>query len=91
MYAEEDMRKKRLAETRNQADNLIYQARKILTEYKDKITEELRVNIENKIKELENAKNSEDINLIEEKIKELSITLSQIGYQFYGKQEGQQI
>jgi molecular chaperone DnaK len=91
MYAEEDMRKKRLAETRNQADNLIYQARKILTEYKDKISEDLRINIENKIKELENAKNSEDINLIEEKIKELSVTLSQIGYQFYGKQEGQQI
>jgi molecular chaperone DnaK len=91
MYAEEDMRKKRLAETRNQADNLIYQARKILTEYKDKISEDLRVNIENKIKELENAKNSEDINLIEEKIKELSVALSQIGYQFYGKQEGQQI
>ncbi len=91
MYAEEDMRKKRLAETRNQADNLIYQARKILTEYKDKISEDLRVNLENKIKELENAKNSEDINLIEEKIKELSVALSQIGYQFYGKQEGQQI
>jgi molecular chaperone DnaK len=91
MYAEEDMRKKRLAETRNQADNLIYQARKILTEYKDKISEDLRVNIENKIKELENAKNSEDINLIEEKIKELSVALSQIGYQFYGKHEGQQI
>jgi molecular chaperone DnaK len=91
MYAEEDMRKKRLAETRNQADNLVYQARKILTEYKDKISEDLRVNIENKIKELENAKNSEDINLIEEKIKELSVVLSQIGYQFYGKQEGQQI
>jgi molecular chaperone DnaK len=91
MYAEEDMRKKRLAETRNQADNLIYQARKILTEYKDKISEDLRINIENKIKELENAKNSEDINLIEEKIKELSVALSQIGYQFYGKQEGQQI
>jgi len=91
MYAEEDMRKKRLAETRNQADNLIYQARKILTEYKDKISEDLRVNIENKIKELENTKNSEDINLIEEKIKELSVALSQIGYQFYGKQEGQQI
>ena len=91
MYAEEDMRKKRLAETRNQADNLIYQARKILTEYKDKISEDLRVNIENKIKELENAKNSEDINLIEEKLKELSVALSQIGYQFYGKQEGQQI
>jgi molecular chaperone DnaK len=91
MYAEEDMRKKRLAETRNQADNLIYQARKILTEYKDKISENLKVNIENKIKELENVKNSEDINLIEEKIKELSVALSQVGYQFYGKQEGQQI
>ncbi len=91
MHAEEDMRKKKLAETRNQADNLIYQARKILNEYKDKISEDLRINIENKIRELENAKNGEDINFIEEKIKELSMALSQIGHQFYGKQEGQQI
>ena len=91
MHAEEDMRKKKLAETRNQADNLIYQARKILNEYKDKISEDLRINIENKIRELENAKNGEDINLIEEKIKELSMVLSQIGHQFHGKQEGQQI
>jgi len=85
MYAEEDLKKKRLAETKNQADNLLYQARKILNEYKDKIPEELRMNLENKIKELENVKNSDDLNLIEEKIKELSLTLSQIGHQFYGK------
>jgi len=85
MYAEEDLQKKRLAETKNQADNLLYQARKILNEYKDKIPEELRMNLENKIKELENVKNSDDLNLIEEKIKELSLTLSQIGHQFYGK------
>jgi len=90
MYAEEDAKKKRLAESRNQADNLIYQARKILNEYKDKITDDLRISIENKIKELEEAKNGEDINLIEEKIKELSVALSQIGYQFYGRQEGHQ-
>ncbi len=91
MYAEEDLRKKRLAEAKNQADNLIYQTRKILNEYKDKISEEIRISVENKIKELEEAKNSDNIDLIEQKIKELSSALSQIGYQFYGRQENTQI
>jgi molecular chaperone DnaK len=83
LYAEEDLRKKRLAETKNQAENLIYQARKLLTDYKDKISPELVTSIESKIKELEEAKNSDNVDLIENKIKELTQFISQIGQQFY--------
>jgi len=86
MHAEEDMRKRRLAETKNQADNIIYQTRKILNEYKDKIPDDLREKIEEKIKELEDVKNkSNEAEEIENKIKELSTLVSQIGQQFYGQ------
>ena len=93
MYAQEDLRKKRLAETRNQAENLIYQTNKILQEYKDKIPQDLLNNIENKVKELNEIKNSDNVELIEEKIKEITQLLSQIGLHFYkGPQsEGQSI
>ncbi len=83
MYAAEDLKKKQLAEARNQADNLIYQANKLLQEYKDKISPDLISNIENQIKELYEVKNSNDVAVIEEKIKELTQLLSQIGIQFY--------
>jgi molecular chaperone DnaK len=86
IHAEEDLRRRRLAEAKNQADNIIYQTRKILNEYKDKIPQDLIQKIEEKIKELEDVKDkSNDANEIENKIKELSTMISQIGQQFYGQ------
>lgn len=90
LYAQEDLRKKRLAEARNQADNLIYQANKLIQEYKDKISQDLVNSIENKIKELNEVKNIDNADLIEEKIKELTQLLSQIGVQFYRGDQSQQ-
>jgi len=87
MFAEEDAKKRRLAETKNQADNLIHQSRKLLNEYKDKIDQNLYNQIEEKIKELEKSKETNDINEIENKIKDLANLLSNIGKQFYGQNE----
>ncbi len=83
-YAAQDYQKRKLAETKNQADNLIYQARKLLQEYQDKINPDLKNQIENKIKELEEVKNnSQSYEEIENKIKELNQFLSEIGRSFY--------
>jgi molecular chaperone DnaK len=87
MFAEEDAKKRKLAETKNQADNLIHQSRKLLNEYKDKIPQELYTQIEEKIKELEKTKESNNIDEIESKIKDLANLLSSIGKQFYGQQQ----
>jgi molecular chaperone DnaK len=87
IFAEEDAKKRKLAETKNQADNLIHQSRKLLNEYKDKITQELYAQIEEKIKELEKTKESNNIDEIESKIKDLANLLSSIGKQFYGQQQ----
>jgi molecular chaperone DnaK len=87
MFAEEDAKKRKLAETKNQADNLIHQSRKLLNEYKDKIHQELYTQIEEKIKELEKTKESNNIDEIESKIKDLANLLSSIGKQFYGQQQ----
>ncbi|GIW65105.1 MAG: chaperone protein DnaK [Candidatus Parcubacteria bacterium] len=87
-YAAEDTEKRRLAEAKNQADNLIYQARKILTDFKDKITDELKSQIEIKIRELEETKNtSTEAEKIENKIKELNEFLMNIGKNFYQPQQ----
>lgn len=46
-HAEEDRRKKQLAEARNEADNLVYSVEKSLREYGDKLTESEKKEIEN--------------------------------------------
>jgi molecular chaperone DnaK len=84
MYAEEDAKKRKAAEIKNQADNLIYSTQKILNEYKDKIPDDLRQSIENKILEIKTAKDRDEIDKLELLIKELSNLISQIGRGFYG-------
>jgi molecular chaperone DnaK len=85
-YAAEDFRKRKLAESKNQADNLIYQARKLLQEYQEKIPQDLKEKIEEKIKELENVKNTaQSFEEIDDKIKELNQFLQEIGKNFYQK------
>lgn len=83
-YAAQDYQKRKLAEAKNQADNLIYQSRKILNEYQDKIPGDLKEKIESKIKELEEIKEkATSAEEIENKINDINQILSEIGKGFY--------
>ena len=86
-YATQDMMKRKLAEAKNQANNLVYQAEKILKEYHDKIDPELKGKIEEKINKLNSLiEISNSIEELEREIKELNDLLSEIGRRFYGSQ-----
>ena len=82
-HLEEDKRKKELTEARNIAENLIYTAEKTLKENANKISQEDKQELENKINELKNAENTEDIQTIKQKTDELSKLLSSIGEKLY--------
>jgi molecular chaperone DnaK len=71
-YAEEDKRKKELAEARNQADSLIYSVEKSLRELGDKVPENLKKEVEDKIAELRKVMEGEDINAIRRASDELT-------------------
>jgi len=71
-YAEEDKRKKELAEARNQADSLIYSVEKTLRELGDKVPENLKKEVEDKITELRKVMEKEDINAIRRASDELT-------------------
>ncbi|MFN3567590.1 MAG: molecular chaperone DnaK [Caldimicrobium sp.] len=71
-YAEEDRKKKELAEARNQADSLIYSVEKTLKELGDKVSEDLRKEVENKISYLKDIMNKDDINAIKRAMDELT-------------------
>jgi molecular chaperone DnaK len=63
-FAGEDKQKKELIESRNKADNAVYQGEKFLKEHKDKITESHRERLEaamNKVKEIMNSDQKSEI------------------------------
>jgi molecular chaperone DnaK len=88
MYAEEDRKKRELAETKNQADNLIYVAEKTLRDAGDKISESLKKEVQDKIEELKKVKEGDNIEEIKNKIQELSQTIQKIGMEMYKGPEG---
>ncbi len=85
-HAEEDKRKKELAEARNNADTIIYTAQKTLNDFKDKISEDDRKNVEEKIESLKKAKEGDNIEDIKKASEELSSFLQKIGAELYKSQ-----
>lgn len=78
-HEEEDKKKKELVDARNLADQLIYTTEKALTDYKDKVDEETKKNIEEKIVALKGVRDSEQLEDIKTKTNELSTAAQKIG------------
>lgn len=89
-FAQEDERKRDLIEARNQADSVIYTTEKTLRDFKDKVTDEQKKQLEDKVKELQETIEKEDLEGIKTKTQDLSQTLSQIGAGLYKDQGAQQ-
>ena len=90
MYAEEDKKKRELAELKNNAETILYTAEKTLKENGEKIPANLKEQLETKIKELKESKEGNEAEVLKEKLDSLSQTLSEIGqnlYQQSGKSE----
>ena len=78
-HAEEDKKDQEMIEIKNQAEAIIYTAEKTLRESKDKIKEEDKKEIEDKIKELKEILEKGEKDEISSKIEELSQSLSKAG------------
>ncbi len=89
-HAEEDRRKRELAEARNNADSVIYTAEKSLNDFKDKLDENTKKELETKIKELKEEKEKEDAEKIKSLTSELSTLLQKVGENMYKSQSQQQ-
>ncbi len=88
MHAKEDEEKKDKIEARNHADALVFTAEKSLKDGGDKVPEDIKKDVEEKIKALKDILESGSKEDIENKTKELSDTLQKIGEAAY--QQGQQ-
>ncbi len=77
--AEEDKKRKELIETRNQADSLIYQTEKHLSEFGDKIDAGDRASIEQAVTDLRGSLDSEDVDDLKAKTSVLAQASMKIG------------
>jgi molecular chaperone DnaK len=77
----DDVKRKELAEARNNADNIAYQADKLVHDLGDKINGSMRSDVENKIKDLRQAAQGDDLNRIRELTEALQNALTALGQQ----------
>jgi molecular chaperone DnaK len=90
VHAEEDRKKKEAVEIRNNADTLVYTAEKSLRDAGDKIPDDVKKNIEEKIEALKKIKDGDDATTIKNASAELSASLQKIGEILYKQQGGQE-
>jgi molecular chaperone DnaK len=82
-HAEEDKKKKDLAEAKNMADTLIFTTEKALREAGDKLSGEEKKPVEEKIEALKKIKDSDNIEEIKKTSDELSQAAQKIGEKLY--------
>lgn len=90
LHAEEDKKKKELIEVKNQAETLIYSCEKTLNDAKDKISEDVKKEVNMKVEELKKIKEGDKIEEIKRLSEELSQIIQKAGAELYKQQQDQQ-
>jgi molecular chaperone DnaK len=86
-HAAEDAEKKEKIEAKNQADSLIFTAEKSLKDAGDKVAEDVKKEVEEKISTLKGVLDSGSKEDLETKTKELSESLQKVGQSMYQNQQ----
>ncbi|MBQ4572809.1 MAG: molecular chaperone DnaK [Clostridia bacterium] len=89
-FAEEDKKRKEAVDTRNAADQMVYQVEKILADEGDKIPENDKTEIQGKLDALKEALKGEDIELIKSKQEELTQAFYKISEELYKQAQAAQ-
>lgn len=83
IHAEEDKKKKEIIEAKNIAEQMIFTTEKTLKESGNKISKDLKEEIEDKIEELKKIKDNNNLEEIKTKTQELSQAAQKIGAELY--------
>jgi molecular chaperone DnaK len=85
--AEADKKRRALIESKNQAESLIYQTEKTLSEHNDKIKEDVKNEVTSALGDLKAVKDGDNLENINEKIEALNKVAMKIGESMYGQGE----
>jgi len=88
-HADEDKKRKELIEARNNADNTAYTAEKLLRENGDKIDDNTKKDITDKVAKLREMLNSEDTAALRKQAEELGQAIQAVGASMYQQQQQQ--
>jgi len=89
-HAEEDRKRHDEAETRNNADSLVFQTEKLLKEQADKVSAEDRTKIESALGELKTALAGDDIDAVRQKHEALLTASQEFAQRLYQAAQAQQ-
>jgi molecular chaperone DnaK len=82
-HQDDDRKRRELVDARNTADNIVYQTRKQLDEHGDKVSSEVRGNIESAVSNLESKLKSDDAAAITAALEELNKQAQELGKAVY--------
>jgi molecular chaperone DnaK len=83
IHAQEDIKKKDLIEAKNIADNLIYTCEKTLKEAGDKVSADIKKDVDDKVAALKKTKEGDNIDDIKKQTEELSQSIQKVGAEMY--------
>ena len=89
-FADEDKKRKKLAEATNTAEHMIYTAERTKNDLKDKLSEEQVSQLDQRVKDLKDAIPSNDISLISEKTDAFSKFIQELSSSVYKQTESTQ-
>ncbi len=82
-FAEDDKKKKEEVEVKNQADTLVYSIEKSLKDFGDKVTQDEKLKIEQKLNDLKEAIKGNDTEKIKKEMEELSKAAHKLAEEVY--------
>ncbi len=82
-YAEEDHKRREAAETRNQAEQLVYQTEKFLKDNEEKVPGDVKSEVEAALSDLKEKLKGEDIAAIREATEKVATTSQKLGQAMY--------
>ena len=83
MHVDEDHKRREQAEVRNNADNLLYQTRKLVTDQGDELTDDEKSNVEGKLAALEASLEGDDSDAIKTATEDLMEASQEFGQRLY--------
>ncbi|MBO7410107.1 MAG: Hsp70 family protein, partial [Candidatus Methanomethylophilaceae archaeon] len=89
-FADADKKKREEIEVLNQAETATYTVKKSLDELGDKVSNEERAKVEAAITDLDNARNSKDIEQVKQKMDALYKAMEPISQKLYQQEQAQQ-
>ncbi|MED5448345.1 MAG: molecular chaperone DnaK [Planctomycetota bacterium] len=87
-HAEDDKKKRELAEARNKASSLVYQTEKLLTEHAETLDEAAKTAVESAITKVNEAATGEDVSAIDSAVDELNQASHALSKHMYDSAEG---